>query len=241
MGRSPRAATDDDEVERETVAGSGASVGAARVSGCEAGVTVADGATAARVRTGAGSVAGTIAVAPTSDTAAAEGSTLRETTAAVSSSSVAVARVSAAGPSACRWTGRPGSGAWDVRLGTARGCATTRPAGAAALDSCPSGVRIGGSGACPGTSARNGAAGATTGGGPDERWIGGSVRQAPVGGIGAAAPGTEPPVVSPAGSTPDGVPEPASPERLDAPSSDVLRPNGHGRRTGLTPPRTGAG
>jgi hypothetical protein len=39
---------------------------------------------------------------------------------------------------------------------------------------------MGGSGRWPGTLARNGAAGATTGTGPVVRWIGGSDAQAPV-------------------------------------------------------------
>src|SRR5262249_32178574 len=110
------------------------------------------------------------------------------------------------------------------------------PAGAAGLVSCPSGVTIGGSEACPGTWAMNGAAGATTGGGPATRWIGGSDRHAPVGAIGASAAAivTAPP--------PSGASEAARPaEPAGPPPADVLRPNGHGRRTGLTPPRTGAG
>ena len=131
-----------------------------------------------------------------------------------------------------------------MRLGTACGWATTRPAGALGLDSWPSGVTIGGSAAWPGTSARNGAAGATTGGGPDERWIGGSVRHAPVGRIGASAGDDDAPADdAPAdGEAAPGAPLPASaPEPEDAPRSLSLRPNGHGRRTGLTPPRSDAG
>jgi hypothetical protein len=86
-GRCPRPVSDDDEDDRETVAGSGANAGAVRVSGCDAGVTVADGATAASVRTGDGSRGGTRDAAP-ADVAAADGSALRAATGRSSSASV---------------------------------------------------------------------------------------------------------------------------------------------------------
>ncbi len=202
------------------------------VSGRVGGWTVADRDTVATVRIGGSSGSAeeddeATAAAPASATDD-EAATDRETTGSASGSAIGMASWPA---DACRWSGRVGSGAWDVRLGTARVCATTMPAGALGLESWPSGVTIGGSGACPGTPARNGAAGATTGGGPAVRWIGGSVRQAPVGATGASAR-----VDEPAGAA--DVPPAADPEVDPAP--DVLRPNGHGRRTGLTPPRTGA-
>ena len=220
-------------------AGNGARDGAVWVSGRDAGVATADGATAGTVRIG-GSSGAAAGVHDEGDAAPVDAdSAWRETTGASSASQAGAAVEADSPPAACRWTGLPGSGALEVRLGTACGCATTRPAGALGLDSWPSGVTIGGSGAWPGTSARNGAAGATTGGGPDERWIGGSVRHAPVGRIGAAAGDDDAPTdAEPA----PGAPPPASaPEPEDAPRSLSLRPNGHGRRTGLTPPRSDAG
>jgi hypothetical protein len=217
------------KLARDGAAGSGASTGALCVNGRAGGVTVAAGATDGIVRI-AGSSGATRAAA---QGAGEDGSTDRETTGATASSGSQAGSVAWAATSglACRWMGRLERGAWDVRLGTACGCATTRPGGALALDSWPSGLTTGGSGVCPGTPARNKSAGATTGGGPAVRWIGGSVRQAPVGRIGVSA-GAE----AAAGAL-----RPASPaEPVDAPSVDVLRPNGHGRRTGLRPPRTGA-
>ena len=219
--------------------GNGAREGALWVSGRDAGVATADGATAATVRIGgsSGAVDGAI-----DDGDAAPGdadSAWRETTGASSASQAGAAVEPDSPAAACRCTGLPASGALEVRLGTACGCATTRPAGALGLDSWPSGVTIGGSPAWPGTSARNGAAGATTGGGPDERWIGGNVRHAPVGRIGTSAGDDDAPTD---GQPATGTPAPASAtEPEDAPRSLSLRPNGHGRRTGLTPPRSAAG
>src|SRR5262249_10833967 len=80
--------------------------------------------------------------------------------------------------------------ACEVSVGTACGCATTIPAGAVGLESCPSGVTIGGSGACPGTWARNGAAGATTGGGAAGGWVGGRHPPPPGGGAEAGGGGS---------------------------------------------------
>jgi hypothetical protein len=83
---------------------------------------------------------------------------------------------------------------------------------------------MGGSGCAPGTSARNVRAGATTGGSPVTRWMGGSDDQAPVGRATPAGAGAAPEETDPSfGSGWAG----AASER----------PNGHGRRT-LTPPQT---
>ena len=70
----------------------------------------------------------------------------------------------AASAAAWRWTGRPTSAALDVSDATACVGAATSPDGASGVTSCPNWPTIGGSGRAPGTSARNDAAGATTGG-----------------------------------------------------------------------------
>jgi hypothetical protein len=129
---------------------------------------------------------------------------------------------SAASPAAAawRWTGRSTSAALDVSDATACDGAATRPDGASGVTSCPSWPTIGGSGRAPGTSARNEPAGATTGGSPLTRWIGGSDDHAPVGG--ASVGGAREAVASGVGSGSAG----AASER----------PNGHGRRT-VTPPQ----
>ena len=128
---------------------------------------------------------------------------------------------SAAAPAAAwRWTGRPTRSALDVSDATAWVGAATSPDGASGVTSCPSWPTIGGSGRAPGTSARNDPAGATTGGSPLTRWIGGSDDHAPVGG--ASVGGAREAVASGVGSGSAG----AASER----------PNGHGRRT-VTPPQ----
>ncbi|HYO43134.1 MAG TPA: hypothetical protein VES19_08055 [Candidatus Limnocylindrales bacterium] len=184
-------------------------VAGAVVSGREEGVTVAAGGTVGSDRTG-------VSGSGSDQAPAASG--------AGSAAAAAAAR---------RWTGRVGIGVLAVRLGTAASRATTRPAGAAGPVSWPSGVTIGGRGWWPGTASRNAAAGATTGGAPVVRWMGGSRAHAPVG---AARPGPEL-----AGATEPGAdvagPSGAASEGL---SDGVRRPNGHGRRTGVTPPLTGA-
>ena len=97
---------------------------------------------------------------------------------------------SAAAPvAAWRWTGRPTSAALDVSDATAWVGAATSPDGASGVTSCPSWPTIGGSGRAPGTSARNDPAGATTGGSPLTRWIGGSDDHAPVGGASVGGAG----------------------------------------------------
>jgi hypothetical protein len=237
----PDDAPDEDDVARDTVAGSGARSGGDWVSGRDGAATVADRATGATVRTGRAWGAGEAPDAVPDVDGAVEPpvplATRRETTGSASSSAQSGAPAADAPSSAWRCTGRFVSGACEVRLGTGCGCATTIPVGPLGPASWPSGVTIGGSGTCPGTSARNVDAGATTGGGPDVRWIGGSRRHAPVAGLGAG-PGAG----TGAAASPADAPEPASPSGPeDAPSADVLRPNGHGRRTGLTPPRSGAG
>lgn len=180
-------------------------VAGACVSGRSGGVTVAAEATDGIDRTGAS--------APGSDQASA-------------SSQAGAAAVIAV--LARRWTG---IGALDVRRGTALGLASTRPAGAAGPVSWPSACTIGGRGWCPDTCSRNAAAGATTGGPPIVRWIGGSCAQACVGAAGPVD------MVVPSEAADDAGPSGASGE---GPSDGVLRPKGHGRRTGVTPPRTGA-
>ena len=188
------------------------------VSGRVEGVIVAPGATVASWRIGA--------PAPTVVAVAAG----TATSYAAPKSSPA-----AAGDAVRRCAPRVGMGVCDVRLGTVDTCATTRPGGAAAPVSCPNGCTIGGSGRWPGTSARNGVDGATSGAAETVRWMGGSLAQAPVAGAGAGAA-----ALSETGPTGD-APSPASScSREACPSDGVLRPNGQGRRTGLTPPRTGA-
>jgi hypothetical protein len=205
------------------------------VRGLAAGVTVAAGATVARCRIGAVSTA--------TEAAATEG------VAGIAEVGVAATRAASSGPAdqsaapslgaavleARRWTDRVGMGAREVRLGTVETWAVTRPGGADGPVSCPSGCTIGGSGRCPGTSARNGAAGATKGGAPVVRWMGGSVAQAPVAGASEAATGAS--WAAPTGEAPSRA---SSGMWEGCPSDGVLRPNGQGRRTGLTPPRTGA-
>jgi hypothetical protein len=109
------------------------------VRGRAVGVTVAAGETAARRRTGGGS-------------GAASGTGSGEDQAAT-----------AAPAAARRWTGRVGIAAWEVRLGTADGFATTSPGGADGPVSWPRGWTIGGSPRWPGTASRNGPDGATRG------------------------------------------------------------------------------
>ncbi len=181
------------------------------VRGRTGGVTVAEGATDGRCLTGSSSWAG-------------EGTGSRK----ASATPAADAPIAAIG---ARWAGLVGMGACEVRLGTVETRATTMPAGASTPVSWPSVPTIGGSGRCPGTASRNGPAGATTGGGAMVRWIAGSVAQAPVGGPGRSpADGT---IAGSLAAGPSGV-------TGEGPSDGVLRPNGQGRRTGLTPPRTGA-
>ena len=139
-----------------------------------------------------------------------------------------------------RWTGaapapdppqrppRPGAGPAGRRVPRSTSAtrprgpgAATSPDGASGVTSCPSWPTIGGSGRAPGTSARNDAAGATTGGSPLTRWIGGSDDHAPVGGASVGGAGET--VASVVGSGSAG----AASER----------PNGHGRRT-VTPPQS---
>jgi hypothetical protein len=131
------------------------------------------------------------------------------------------------GGAARRWTG---IGARDVRLGTAAGRASTSPGGAVGPTSWPSGWSTGGRGWWPGTASRKGSDGATSGADPVARSIGGNEAQAPVAGAPDAAgvADSDGPSAGPAGMSGEG------------PSDGVLRPNGQGRRTGLTPPRTGA-
>ena len=127
---------------------------------------------------------------------------------------------------AWRWTGRSTSEACDVSDATLWTGADTSPAGASDVTSWPSWPTIGGNGRAPGTSARNVRAGATTGGAPVTRWIGGKVDHAPVGrasrDTGAAAGADE-----------------GTPASFDSGEAGAAseRPNGHGRRT-LTPPQT---
>jgi hypothetical protein len=205
----------------------GAGAAGARVSGCAAGVTVPEGAIVAsrRTGTGSGSVARVAAAAADAGTGCS-----------AAGASTVVAGAVADPCAARRWTGRVGIGACDVRLGTGWAWATTRPGGADGPASWPSGVTMGGSGRWPETSWRNGAAGATSGGAPTVRWIAGSEAQAPVGGATALAP-----LVVAAGVVDARAPTPPSSGCVEGgPSGDVLRPKGQGRRTGLTPPRTGA-
>ncbi len=176
----------------------GVGAAGAWVSGRGAGVTTAEGATERSVRTGACSAAGGGASVQVSE---AEGAAAER-----------------------RWTGMA---VRDVSDGVTDGRAITSPGGAVGPVSWPSGCTIGGSGWWPGTWSRNGAAGATSGGSPTVRWIGGSDAQAPVGAAGCVGEGADG-AAGPSGATGEG------------PSDGVLRPNGHGRRTGVTPPRTGA-
>jgi hypothetical protein len=143
--------------EEDRCAVTGATSGA-RVRGRAAGTAVAAGATVGMCRIGSGSGS---EAPPASRLHAGSGS---------------------GAPAARRWTGRVGIGAEEVSDGTADGRARTSPAGAVGATSWPSVCTMGGSGRWPGTEARNGAAGATTGTGPVVRWIGGSVAQAPVAG-----------------------------------------------------------
>ena len=210
--------------------------------GLTAGVTVAAGATVARCRIGAR--AGGEAAEASGGDAAGRSRTPRWR-------AVASGRAGSSGPvdqsrqphgespspRRVRWTGRVGMGVREVRLGTVETCATTRPGGRRRPRSRgPAAARSAAAGGGPDTSARNGVAGATSGGGADgpldgrqraprRRWPA-RVRGA-AGRSEAARPVTRrrgrPPAC-----------------REGCPSDGVLRPNGHGRRTGLTPPRTGA-
>ncbi len=205
------AEADADDADRCSPLATGAG---AVVSGRDEGVTVAAGETDGNNRSGASA---------TGSDQAPEASH--------PGSPAADPAADAAAEAARRWTGRVGIGACEVRLGTA-GFASTRPTGAEAPVSWPSGVTIGGSGWWPGTASRNRSEGATRGGPLSVRWMGGSWAQAPVGAAssdtectGAAEPAAS---AGPSGAASEG------------PSDGVLRPNGHGRRTGVTPPRTGA-
>ena len=136
-------------------------------------------------------------------------------------------------PEARRCTGRPASGACDVRLGTGRAWATTIPAGArgarlvaqrrarSAAAACGRGRRPGTASRAPRSAAARPCAGSAAGC-ARRPWIGSAHRRP-----GGAAARRR---LRRAGAE-----TPRTPRRPDA-----LRPNGHGRRTGLTPPRTGA-
>jgi len=181
-----------------------------RVSDRDGASAAAPGATTDSCRSGSATVADGPALGPDPPDAADDAD---RWTAAGSGSAAAPA-------AAWRWTGRSTSAALDVSDATACVGAATSPDGASGVTSCPSWPTIGGSGRAPGTSARNDPAGATTGGSPLTRWIGGSDDHAPVGGasVGGAGEAVAPGVGS--GSA----------------GAASERPNGHGRRT-VTPPQ----
>jgi hypothetical protein len=99
---------------------------------------VADGATAASVRTGAGgAVTADGAVDAASDVT--DGTTADGAATSAAEPGTTSHAAAAPAPTAARWcTGLMGIGADEVRLGVAVVRATTRPAGAAGEDSWPS-------------------------------------------------------------------------------------------------------
>ncbi len=164
-------------------------------------------------------------------TGAALAGSAKGATSSVATSAVHGDETSSAGR---RWTGRCTSVEVLVSDETGRAGAATRPDGAIGLTSCPSASTIGGSGRAPGTPARNVEAGATTGGSPIDRWMGGREVQAPVGGAWSRSAG-------PASARPSGAPGRSA--TLGPPSASaagsVSRLNGHGSRT-VSRPRRGA-
>jgi hypothetical protein len=198
----------------------GASSDGARVRGWAGTVAIDVGATLGSVRTGA-------RVSSDGEADVEDGSTLEVGSGAGATAAVpcTLDEVDSAGSAAAlarRWTGRGVSGAREVSEGSGDVGATTSPAGASGVTSCPSGSTIAGSGRAPGTSARNGRDGATTGTAPTVRWIAGRRAHAPVGGASSGAGAA-------AGASLDVAP-PGATSAVDGPS-ELLRPNGHGRRT----------
>jgi hypothetical protein len=192
--------------------------GSARVSGRSGGRATAVGGTIPSCRSGA-SIGGSVAAADDAG----------EPAGATSGGAAAAGTDETAERSVRRCTGGGTSEAPEVSAGTVWTGAATIPAGAIGETSWPSGSTIGGSGWAPGTASRNVVAGATSGGSPTARWIGGRAAQAPVGratGGDTAAPT-------------DTVSGPPPARSGSAAGSSVERLNGHGRRT-VTPPQTGA-